>query len=93
MKRAMVKLEAAVSEQHPDASLHTLYAALEIAECIGTMPFEVTIWQAQNIWNDLLQRSDSTYWSSEWKTGFKELGQAMNIAVEELVVEEGVPAF
>ncbi len=93
MKRAMVRLEAAVSDQHPDASLHTLHNALGIAECIRTMPFEVTIWQAQNIWNDLLQRSDSTYWSPEWKAGFKELGQAMNIAVDELVVEEGVPAF
>jgi alpha-amylase/alpha-mannosidase (GH57 family) len=93
MKRAMVRLEAAVADQHPDASLHTLYAALEIAECIRTMPFEVTIWQAQNIWNDLLRRSDSTYWTPEWKAGFKELGQAMNIAVDELVVEEGVPAF
>jgi alpha-amylase/alpha-mannosidase (GH57 family) len=93
MKRAMVRLEAAVSDQHPETSLRALHAAVEIAECIRTMPFEVTIWQAQNIWNDLLQRSDSTYWSPEWKAGFKELGQAMNIAVDELVVEEGVPAF
>jgi hypothetical protein len=93
MKRAMVRLEAAIADQHPDASLHTLREALEIAECVRTMPFEVTIWQAQNIWNDLLQRSDSAYWSPEWKAGFKELGQAMNIAVDELVVEEGVPAF
>ena len=93
MKRAMVRLEAAVSDQHPEASLHALHEALSIAESIRTMPFEVTIWQAQNIWNDLLQRSDSTYWAPEWKAGFKELGQAMNIAVEELVVEEGVPAF
>jgi alpha-amylase/alpha-mannosidase (GH57 family) len=93
MKRAMVRLEADVSDQHQETSLHSLYKALEVAECIRAMPFEVTIWQAQNIWNDLLQRSDSTYWSPEWKAGFKELGQAMNIAVDELVVEEGVPAF
>ena len=93
MKRAMVRLEATVSDQHPEASLQALRSALEIAECIRTMPFEVTIWQAQNIWNDLLQRSDSTYWSPDWKSGFKELGEAMNIAVDELVVEEGVPAF
>ena len=93
MKRAMVKLEAAVSDQHPEASLLALHAAVDLAECIRSMPFEVTIWQAQNIWNDLLQRSDAAYWSSEWKAGFKELGQAMNIAVDELVVEEGVPVF
>jgi alpha-amylase/alpha-mannosidase (GH57 family) len=92
MKRAMVKLEAATSD-HPDASLNSLNAALEIAESIKTMPFEVVIWQAQNIWNDLLQRSDAAYWSPAWKAGFKELGKAMNIAVDELVVEEGVAAF
>jgi hypothetical protein len=93
MKRAMVKLEAAAAEQHPEASLNALHAALDIAQAIRSMPFEVTIWQAQNIWNDLLQRSDSTYWSAEWKSGFRELGEAMNIAVEQLVVEEGVSAF
>jgi hypothetical protein len=93
MKRAMVRLEAAATDQQPDASLNALYAALEIAESIRSMPFEVVIWQAQNIWNDLLQRSDATYWSHEWKAGFKQLGESMNIAVEELVVEEGVSAF
>jgi alpha-amylase/alpha-mannosidase (GH57 family) len=92
MKRAMIRLDAATSDQ-PDASLSALNSALEIAETIQTMPFEVVIWQAQNIWNDLLQRSDATYWSPAWKAGFKELGEAMNIAVEELVVEEGVAAF
>jgi hypothetical protein len=92
MKRAMIRLDAATSDQ-PDASLSALNAALEIAETIQSMPFEVVIWQAQNIWNDLLQRSDATYWSPAWKAGFKELGEAMNIAVDELVVEEGVGAF
>ena len=93
MKRAMVRLEAAVADQHPEVALHALHEALNLAETIRTMPFEVVIWQAQNIWNDLLQRSDATYWSATWKAGFKELGLAMNVAVDELVVEEGVSAF
>ena len=93
MKRAMVKLEADHAENAPDDAVSTLHAALDLARCIGTMPFEVTIWQAQNIWNDLLQRSDSAYWSPEWKSAFRDLGNAMNIAVDELVVEEGVAAF
>ncbi len=93
MKRAMVRLEAAAAEQNSEVSLSALYAALDVAHCLRTMPFEVVLWQAQNIWNDLLQRSDSTYWSPEWKAGFKQLGEAMNIAVDELVVEEGVAAF
>ncbi len=57
------------------------------------MPFEVNIWQAQNIWNDLLRRSDTNYWSAGWKEDFKKLGRAMNISVDQLVIEEGVSAF
>src|SRR6266576_1057437 len=64
--------------------------ALLIAETIHKMPFEVNLWQAQNIWNNLLRRSDMNYWSAEWKEDFKKLGQAMNISVDQLVIEEGV---
>jgi len=93
MKRAMVRLEAAAAEQNPEVSLNVLNAALDLAQSIRSMPLEVNIWQAQNIWNDFLQRSDSNYWVSEWKHIFKSLGEAMNIAVDELVVEEGVSTF
>ena len=57
------------------------------------MPIEVNLWQAQNIWNDVLRRSDTAYWSPDWKEDFKRLGKTMNISVDELVVEEGVSAF
>jgi hypothetical protein len=87
----MIRLEAAASG---DASANgTLASALNIADTLRKMPFEVNIWQAQNIWNDLLRRSDTNYWSPEWKEDYKKLGQAMNISVEELVIEEGVSAF
>ena len=33
------------------------------------------------------------YLSREWRDDFKKLGRAMNIAVDELVIEEGVSAF
>ena len=93
----MVRLEAAAAEANPrlnDASvLHALRATLATAELIRFMPFEVIIWQAQNIWNDLLRRTGSEYWSAEWTDDFRKLGQAMNIAVDELVIEEGVSAF
>ncbi len=91
MKRAMIRLEAAASGE--SATSGALGSALTIAETIHKMPFEVTIWQAQNIWNDLLRRSDKDYWSEEWKEGFKKLGEAMNIKVDQLVVDEGVSAF
>jgi alpha-amylase/alpha-mannosidase (GH57 family) len=91
MKRAMVRLESAAAGEQPAAA--ALHAALDIANTIRTMPFEVVIWQAQNIWNDLLRRVDANYWSEEWKEGFKQLGEAMNICVDQLVIEEGVSAF
>ena len=92
MKKALVKLEAA-TESGPQAAFVALNSALTLAESIQEMPFEVSIWQAQNIWNDLLRRTDIAYRSQEWRDGYKRLGQAMNIAVDELVVEEDVPAF
>ena len=91
MKRAMIALEAAAAGEGPAA--YTLASAVSIADTLRTMPFEVNLWQAQNIWNDLLRRSDKNYWSQEWKDGFKKLGIALNIDVDRLVIEEGVTAF
>ncbi len=90
MKRAMILLEAAAADKVATAG--ELNSALAIAETIHKMPFEVNIWQAQNIWNDLLRRGDKDSWSEEWKEGFKKLGEDMNIKVDQLVVEEGVSA-
>ncbi len=90
MKRVMVRLEAIDAHTADPGALDD---ALTIANTIRKMPFEVNIWQAQNIWNDLLRRSDSEGWSTGWREGFKQLGDAMHISVNELVVEEGVSAF
>ena len=97
MKRAMVRLESAAAEAiftpgdlATTAALHT---ALTIADTLGAMPFEVNLWQSQNIWNDLLRRYDSSTWPQDWKEDFKRLGFVLNIAVDRLVVEEGVTAF
>ncbi len=91
MKRAMVQLEGAVAAGIPAAP--ALTAAVIVADTFRTMPFEVNLWQAQNIWNDLLRRTDKHYWSEDWKDGFKRLGLALNIDVDRLVIEEGVTAF
>jgi hypothetical protein len=89
MKRAMVELERATEQQ----ILPVLYETLAIAENLRTLPMDINLWQAQNIWNDLLHRSDSRYWSREWRDGFRAVGLALNISVDQLVVEEGVPTF
>ena len=91
MKRAMVKLEAAADAGRAPAQV--LNSALAIAAALRAMPFEVTLWQSQNIWNDLFRRSDRNYWSDEWKTGFHKLGEALNICVDQLVIDEAVSAF
>jgi hypothetical protein len=89
MKRAMVRLEDSAETQN----LAVLYETLAIAESLQTLPMDVNLWQAQNIWNDMLRSSNSQYWSREWREGFLRLGTAMDIAVEELVTEENVRAF
>jgi alpha-amylase/alpha-mannosidase (GH57 family) len=92
MKRAMVRLEAAAEQQAPQ-NLSVLYETLAIAETLRTLPMEVNLWQAQNIWNDLLRRSDATYWSREWREGFRKVGLALNLSVDALVIDLGVRAF
>jgi alpha-amylase/alpha-mannosidase (GH57 family) len=91
MKRAMVQLEAATEADR--AMKGALQTALTVATTLRNLPFDVNLWQAQNIWNDLFRRSDKEYWSPEWKLSFKKLGKALYISVDELVTEEGVPAF
>ena len=92
MKRAMVRLEAAAELQAPQ-NIAVLNETLAIAESLRTLPMEINLWQAQNIWNDLLRRSDATYWSREWRDGFRKVGNALNISVDEIVIDLGVRAF
>jgi len=89
MKRAMISLEASVANGDSGAISNTLL----IAEPIRQLPFEINLWQAQNIWNDLLRRIDKTYWTEDFVDNFRRLGEAMNIRVDQLVTEEGVSAF
>jgi alpha-amylase/alpha-mannosidase (GH57 family) len=117
MKRAMTRLETAMAPARNAgiAPTHTLTAEMQanfailnetvaIADSLRTLPFEINLWQSQNIWNDLLQRTGisddpgdqppAAYtWPAAWREGFRKLGLTLNIAVDDLVVEEGVTAF
>ena len=91
MKQAMARLdEATERDEGVDAALEP---AIAIAQCLRAMPFEVNLWQAQNIWNDVVQRGNLEGWSAVEREGLRSLGRALNIAVERLVVEEGVSVF
>jgi alpha-amylase/alpha-mannosidase (GH57 family) len=91
MKRAMVQLEGAANSERAMAG--ALRTALTIATGLRSLPFDVNLWQTQNIWNDLYRRSDKNYWSADWKLTFKKLGEALYISVDELVLDEGVVVF
>jgi alpha-amylase/alpha-mannosidase (GH57 family) len=88
IKRAMVQLEEVTTAgQSPETALRT---ALTIALALRTMPFDVNLWQAQNIWNDLFRRSDRSNCSADCKLAFKKLGEALYICVDQLAQDEGV---
>ncbi len=89
MRRAMVRLETAAGS----GNIAVLHETVATAESLRSLPMEVNLWQAQNIWNDLHQRDKSRRPSREWRDGFRKLGIALNIAVDHLVVEEGVHAL
>ena len=103
MKRAMVRLEVAGAPTAPSAvipshlaTMNALGIAINIAQTLAAMPFEVNLWQAQNIWNDLLRQNADTdrvpQSTIEWQEGFKRLGLALHIAVDRLVLEESAAA-
>jgi hypothetical protein len=91
MKRIMVELHA---EPH---NLETLDSALDIARALRVLPFELNLWQAQNIWYETLLASRSRIAAlsavdqQQWKLNFRELGSLLSISVEDLVVEEEIP--
>jgi hypothetical protein len=93
IKRAMVKLESATLQQQFQQNLNVLNETLTIAEGLRLLPMDVNLWQAQNIWNDLLRRNTSDSWTREWREGFRRIGLALNISVDELVVDQAVRAF
>jgi hypothetical protein len=69
--------------------------ALTLARTLRELPFELNLWQAQNIWYDTLTKSSrfllgvEAKTSQQWRTNFLELGRQLGIAVEQLVVEDG----
>jgi alpha-amylase/alpha-mannosidase (GH57 family) len=82
MKRAMVRLHADFK------NMAHLENALLSARTLKELPFNLNIWQAQNIWYDTLKLSHKQEMPDEWKQKFLDLGTEMRIRVDELIVEE-----
>ena len=77
MKRAMVEL------QMSSGSLEMLDRALVLARMLTELPFELNLWQAQNIWYEILRNSNHalTALSEEerprWEKDFDQLGACL----------------
>jgi alpha-amylase/alpha-mannosidase (GH57 family) len=77
MKRAMVELVMS------SGSLEMLDRALALARTLTELPFDLNLWQAQNIWYEILRTSGYalTALAAEerprWEKGFNELGACL----------------
>ncbi len=79
MKRAMVELQTS------SGSLEILDRALALARTLVELPFDLNLWQAQNIWYEILRASSSgltalaTDDRPRWDKDFSELGSCLSI--------------
>ncbi len=79
MKRAMVELQMSAG------SLEMLDRALSLAHTLVELPFELNLWQAQNIWYEILRSSSYALTSQiafdrpRWDKEFNELGKCLTI--------------
>ena len=79
MKRAMVELQLSAG------SLEMLERALTLARTLQELPFDLNLWQAQNIWYDILRTSDYALNAladadrARWNKEFNDLGSCLSI--------------
>jgi alpha-amylase/alpha-mannosidase (GH57 family) len=92
MKRAMLEL------QMSSGSLEILDRALNLARTLMELPFELNLWQAQNIWYEILRSSSYglTAHAEEdrplWTRDFHDLGCCLSIACDVITAEEAAVA-
>jgi len=79
MKRAMVDL------QMSGGSLEMLERALTLARTLTELPFDLNLWQAQNIWYEILRTTSYALTSlaaedrPQWDRAFRDLGTCLSI--------------
>jgi alpha-amylase/alpha-mannosidase (GH57 family) len=88
MKRAMVELQLSAG------SLEMLDRAVALARALQDMPFELNLWQAQNIWYEILRSSSYALTALQdderprWDADFAELGRCLSIDTEAITAQE-----
>jgi hypothetical protein len=88
MKHAMVELQISAG------SLEMLGRALTLARTLVELPFELNLWQAQNIWYEIMRVSSygltalATDDFSRWEKDFCELGRCLSIDYEAISAQD-----
>jgi alpha-amylase/alpha-mannosidase (GH57 family) len=88
MKRAMIELLMSAG------SLEMLERALTLARVFTELPFDLNLWQAQNIWYEILRTSSYALTSLAaedrpmWDKSFKELAVCLSIDPEAITVQD-----
>ncbi|MFZ0395368.1 MAG: DUF3536 domain-containing protein [Terracidiphilus sp.] len=92
MKRAMIEL------QMSSGSLEMLDRALSLSRTFSELPFELNLWQAQNIWYEILRTSAYALTAlageerPQWDKDFSELGRLLSIDTTAITVQEPAAA-
>jgi alpha-amylase/alpha-mannosidase (GH57 family) len=90
MKRAMVELQMSAG------SLEMLDRALLLARTLVELPFELNLWQAQNIWYEILRTSNYALTSQisedrpRWDKDFNDLGKCLLIETAAMTAPDQV---
>ncbi len=90
MKRAMVEL------QMSSGSLETLDRALTLARNLVELPFDLNLWQAQNIWYEILGTAGNALTTMakddrpHWDKNFSELGSCLSIDCTSVTADDVV---
>jgi alpha-amylase/alpha-mannosidase (GH57 family) len=88
MKRAMLELHMS------SGSLEILDRALSLARTMTSLPLELNLWQAQNIWYEILRSSSYALTAHDaeerprWDRDFRELGCCLSIACDVIMAED-----
>jgi hypothetical protein len=90
MKRAMVEL------QMSSGSMEMLDRALTLARNLVELPIELNLWQAQNIWYEILGTAGYALTSlavgdrPRWDKNFNELGACLSIDCASIAADDAV---
>ena len=92
MKRAMLELQISAG------SVEMVERALALARTLVELPFELNLWQAQNIWYEVLRSSRNALSAmttdevDKWEKRFNELGNCLSIDTVAMTAPEPVAA-